>query len=72
MDYYVIASTKIFDFYGKIGHKTVKLGTESRKSEQSCILDQLSVSADISDPLLVIGILINSIWCITSHNITHL
>jgi len=29
---------------------------KGRKFEQSCILDWLSVSADISDPLSVIGI----------------
>ena len=34
----------------------MKLCTETYKIERSCILDRLSVSADISDPLLVIGI----------------
>ena len=50
-----ILVTKILDFYGKIGHKIWKLCTEGRKFEQSCTLDRLSVSAGISDPLLVIG-----------------
>ena len=52
-----ILVTKILHFYGKIGHKIVRLCTlKGKKFEQSCILDRLSVSADISDPLSVIGI----------------
>ena len=41
---------------GKLAIKLWNYLLKGRKFEQSCISDRLSVSADISDPLSVIGI----------------
>jgi len=47
---------KFYIFMGKLAIRLWNYVLKGKKFEQSCISDQLSVSADIFDPLSVIGI----------------